>query len=73
MLLLALVLVASTPTPPALAAPPAQGMDISIDDLAGPSGPGPSKPKHHGWEVEPGWGWGPGWGGIDDGFPDYFF
>ncbi|MCP9774358.1 hypothetical protein [Cyanobium sp. WAJ14-Wanaka] len=72
MLLLALVLVASTPAP-VISPPASQGLDISIDDLAGPAGPGPIKPKHHGWEVEPGWGWGPSWGGIDDGFPDYFF
>ncbi len=46
------------------------GLDITIDDLAGPNGPGPAKSKGNHWKVEPGYGWwGPGYGyGFDDGF-----
>jgi hypothetical protein len=47
-------------------------MGITIDDLAGPNGPGPARSKGNHWKVEPGYGWwgpGDGWGGgFDDGF-----
>jgi hypothetical protein len=51
-------------------------MGITIDDLAGPNGPGPARSKGDHWKVEPGYGWwGPGdgfdggfGGGFDDGF-----
>ena len=62
---------------PAQQAPPAQppagnGMAITIDDLAGPNGPGPARSKGNHWKVEPGYGWwGPG-DGFDDGFGDGF-
>jgi hypothetical protein len=47
-------------------------MAITIDDLAGPNGPGPAKSKGQHWKVEPGYGWwGPG-DGFDDGFGDGF-
>ena len=49
---------------PAQAAP----LTLTIDDLAGPQGPGSPTPKHRQWKVEPGYGWwGPG-DGFDDGF-----
>ena len=62
--------------PPESQPPEANGMGITIDDLAGPNGPGPAKSKGDHWKVEPGYGWwGPGdgfdggfWGGFDDGF-----
>jgi hypothetical protein len=44
------------------------GMAITIDDLAGPNGPGPARSKGNHWKVEPGYGW---WG-PDDGFGDGF-
>jgi hypothetical protein len=47
-------------------------MAITIDDLAGPNGPGPAKSKGDHWKVEPGYGWwGPG-DGFDDGFDNGF-
>lgn len=72
---------AASPSPaepaPAAQAPPAQStpqqappLTITIDDLAGPKGPGSPTPKHSHWDVEPGGGWwGPG-GGFGDGFDD---
>ena len=62
--------------PPEGQPPEATGMGITIDDLAGPNGPGPAKSKGDHWKVEPGYGWwGPGdgfdggfGGGFDDGF-----
>jgi len=52
--------------------PQGNGMGITIDDLAGPNGPGPARSKGNHWKVEPGYGWwgpGDGWGGgFDDGF-----
>jgi len=62
--------------PPEAQPPEANGMGITIDDLAGPNGPGPARSKGHHWKVEPGYGWwGPGdgfdggfGGGFDDGF-----
>jgi len=52
--------------------PEGSGMAITIDDLAGPNGPGPAKSKGQHWKVEPGYGWwGPG-DGFDDGFDDGF-
>ena len=62
--------------PPEGQPPEANGMGITIDDLAGPNGPGPAKSKGDHWKVEPGYGWwGPGdgfdggfGGGFDDGF-----
>ena len=58
---------ASQPQNPAEQAPP---LTITIDDLAGPKGPGSPTPKHPHWKVEPGaaW-WGPG-GDFGDGFDD---
>ena len=67
----------SLPAQPHEGQPPeANGMGITIDDLAGPNGPGPAKSKGDHWKVEPGYGWwGPGdgfdggfGGGFDDGF-----
>ena len=47
-------------------------MDITLDDLAGPNGPGPARSKGNHWKVEPGYGWwGPG-DGFDDGFDNGF-
>ena len=43
-------------------------MAITIDDLAGPNGPGPARSKGNHWKVEPGYGW---WG-PDDGLGDGF-
>ena len=58
--------------PPEGQPPEANGMGITIDDLAGPNGPGPAKSKGDHWKVEPGYGWwGPG-DGFDDGFDDGF-
>ena len=58
--------------PPEAQPPEANGMGITIDDLAGPNGPGPARSKGNHWKVEPGYGWwGPGdgfGGGFDDGF-----
>ena len=52
--------------------PDGNGMAITIDDLAGPNGPGPAKSKGDHWKVEPGYGWwGPG-DGFDDGFDNGF-
>lgn len=56
---------------PSQAADP-NGMAITIDDLAGPNGPGPAESKGHHWKVEPDYGWwGPG-AGFGDGFDDGF-
>ena len=60
----------SLPAQQALPGQPPQGngMAITIDDLAGPNGPGPARSKGNHWKVEPGYGWwGPG-DGFDDGF-----
>lgn len=68
---------APSPAPPAAQSTPSQTpaeqgppLTITIDDLAGPKGPGSPTPKHPQWEVEPGaaW-WGPG-GDFGDGFDD---
>ena len=60
-------LAAGQPQNPAEQAPP---LTITIDDLAGPKGPGSPTPKHPQWKVEPGAGWwGPG-GDFGDGFDD---
>lgn len=62
---------AAQQTAPALP-PDGNGMAITIDDLAGPNGPGPAKSKGDHWKVEPGYGWwGPG-DGFDDGFDNGF-
>jgi len=64
----------SLPAQQALPAQPPEGngMGITIDDLAGPNGPGPARSKGNHWKVEPGYGWwGPG-DGFDDGFGDGF-
>ncbi len=61
---------APAPATQAPAAAPAQAapLTLTIDDLAGPQGPGSPTPKHRHWKVEPGYGWwGPG-DGFDDGF-----
>lgn len=58
--------------PPVAQPPEGNGMDITIDDLAGPNGPGPARSKGNHWKVEPGYGWwGPG-DGFDGGFDDGF-
>ena len=64
----------SVPAQQALPAQPpgGNGMAITIDDLAGPNGPGPARSKGNHWKVEPGYGWwGPG-DGFDGGFDDGF-
>ena len=68
---------APSPAPPAAQSTPSQTpaeqgppLTITIDDLAGPKGPGSPTPKHPQWQVEPGAGWwGPG-GDFGDGFDD---
>jgi len=58
--------------PPVAQPPEGNGMGITIDDLAGPNGPGPARSKGNHWKVEPGYGWwGPG-DGFDGGFDDGF-
>ena len=74
---LAMPLRAAAAPPPAAQSSPSQSpaeqappLTITIDDLAGPKGPGSPTPKHPQWEVEPGAGWwGPG-GDFGDGFDD---